>query len=178
MHTSFTFKNLDPSEGTKAYAKDKLDRFDKLLDNPAEASVILTVEKHRCTAEISITGDRLTIIGKEETGDIHSSIDKVLDKLEKQIKKGKQKTREHRNAGRPAKSGKGQESASGASAGEAESEIMVESIEYKPMDVEEAALQLDLADRDFIVFTNSRTGQVNVLYAKKDGDLGLIQPEA
>lgn len=174
MHTSFTFKNLDSSESTKAYAKDKLDRFDKLLDNPAEASVVLTVEKHRCTAEISITGDRLNIIGKEETGDILSSIDKVLDKLEKQIKKGKQKTREHRSAGRPGKAGAG-----GGLAGEAEeSEIVVESIEYKPMDVEEAAMQLDLADNQFIVFTNARTGQVNVLYVKKDGNLGLIQPEA
>jgi len=54
----------------------------------------------------------------------------------------------------------------------------VESIEYKPMDVEEAAMQLDLADNDFIVFTNARTGLVNVLYVKNDGNLGLIQPEA
>lgn len=174
MRTSFTFKNLDPSESTKAYAKDKLDRFDKLLDNPAEASVILTVEKHRCIAEISITGDRLTILGKEETGDILSSIDKVLDKLEKQIKKGKEKTREHRASGRQEKSGKGPS----ATSDEADSEILVEYIEYKPMDVEEAAMQLDLSDNSFIVFTNANTSQVNVLYEKKDGNLGLIQPEA
>ncbi len=173
MHTSFTFKNLDPSETIKTYAKDKLDRFDKLLDNPAEAGVILTVEKHRCIAEITITGDRLNIVGKEETGDILSSIDKVLDKLEKQIKKGKQKTRERRTAGRGERPAA---AAGGASDEEAASEIIPETIDYKPMDADEAAMQLDISDRDFLVFTNARSGQVNVIYRRTDGNLGLIEP--
>ena len=71
-------------------------RFDKLLDNPAEASVVLTVEKFRHIAEINIIGDRLNINGKEETNDMYSAIDMVLDKLEKQIKKNKEKIRERR----------------------------------------------------------------------------------
>ena len=75
MQTSVSFRNLEPSEHLKAYVSDKLNRFDKLLDNPAEAGVVLTVEKHRHIAEISITGDRLTINGKEETGDMYSAID-------------------------------------------------------------------------------------------------------
>ncbi|MGD9193927.1 MAG: ribosome-associated translation inhibitor RaiA, partial [Desulfobacterales bacterium] len=94
MQTSVTFKNLDPSENLKSYVSDKLDRFDKFLDNPAEANVVLSVEKFRHIAEINIGGDRLTIIGKEETDDMYSAIDMVLDKLEKQIKKNKQKIRD------------------------------------------------------------------------------------
>ncbi len=67
MQTSVTFKNLDPSDHLKSYVGDKLDRFDKFLDNPAEANVVLAVEKFRHIAEINISGDRLSIIGKEET---------------------------------------------------------------------------------------------------------------
>ena len=93
MQTSLTFKNIDPSEHLKSYAREKLDRFDKFLDNPAEANVVLTVEKFRHIAEINITGDRLNINGKEETNDMYSAIDMAMDKIEIQIKKTKQKTR-------------------------------------------------------------------------------------
>ena len=75
----------------KSYVADKLDRFDRLLDNPAEANVVLKVEKFRHIAEISVSGDRMKINGKEETEDMYSAIDMVLDKLEKQIKKNKEK---------------------------------------------------------------------------------------
>ena len=88
MQTSVTFKNLPSSENLKTYVTEKLDRFDRLLDNPAEASVVLSVEKFRHIAEINIVGDRLNINGKEEINDMYSAIDMVLDKLEKQIKKG------------------------------------------------------------------------------------------
>jgi len=80
MQTSVTFKNLDPSEHLKAYVGEKLNRFDKYLYNAAEANVVLSVEKFRHLAEINITGDRLNINGKEETGDMYSAIDLVLDK--------------------------------------------------------------------------------------------------
>ena len=98
MQTSVTFKNLDSSENLRAYVSDKLDRFDKYLYNPAEANVVLSVEKFRHIAEINIAGDKLNIIGKEETNDMYSAIDMALDKLEKQIKKNKQKIRERRSA--------------------------------------------------------------------------------
>ena len=100
MQLTVTFKNLDPSESLKSYVKGKLDRFDKLLDNPAEASVMLSVEKFRHIAEINITGDRLNINGKEETNDMYSAIDMVLDKIESQIKKNKEKIRERRSGGK------------------------------------------------------------------------------
>jgi len=91
MQTSVTFKNIDPSENLKSYVGEKLDRFDKYLYNPAEANVVLSVEKFRHMAEINIIGDRLNIYGKEVTGDMYSAIDIALDKLEKQIKKNKEK---------------------------------------------------------------------------------------
>jgi len=177
MQTSVTFKNLDPSEHLKSYVTEKLNRFDKLLDNPAEAGVVLIVEKHRHIAEVNITGDRMSINGKEETGDMYSAIDMVLDKLEKQLKRGKEKIRERRA------SAKGQtrtirDEAPRGMEKDVAPEIKVESLEYKPMDIEEAVLQMELTDQGFLVFTNARSSQINVLYRRKDGHYGLIQPRS
>lgn len=179
MQTSVTFKNLDPSDHLKSYVSSKLDRMDKLLDNPAEAQVVLSVEKIRHIAEIRVTGDRLNIVCREKSNDMYSSIDLALDKLEKQIKKQKAKIKNHRQGGRgedrspePAPMPSGDESpeeSPGAS-------VIVQNLEYKPMDVEEAIMQMDLISDNFLVFRNARTNQINVLYRRNDGDLGLIQP--
>jgi len=177
MQTSVTFKNLDPSENLKAYVGEKLDRFDKYLYNPAEANVVLSVEKFRHMAEINIIGDKLNIYGKEVTDDMYSAIDIALDKLEKQIKKNKQKIRKHRGGQKPnTKENIGAYSQVGED--EASQHILVENIEYKPMDVEEAVMQMNLVNDNFLVFTDARTNQVNVLYRRKDGNYGLIQPSS
>ena len=177
MQTAVTFKNLDPSDNLKAYVTDKLNRFDKFLDNPAEANVVLSVEKFRHSAEISIAGDRLTIIGKEETDDMYSAIDMALDKLEKQIKKGKQKIRERRASGKNRSLERIEKEAYLPDENMVR-QIKIKNIEYKPMDVEEAVLQMDLVSDNFLVFTNARSEQINVLYRRKDGHYGLIQPRA
>ena len=107
MQTSVTFKNIDPSDRLKSYVTEKLDRLDKYLYNPAEANVVLSVEKFRHIAEVNIIGDRLNIVGKEETEDMYAAIDMVLDKLEKQIKKNKQKIRDHRQGKGRSRAGDG-----------------------------------------------------------------------
>ncbi|MBW1834040.1 MAG: ribosome-associated translation inhibitor RaiA [Deltaproteobacteria bacterium] len=160
MQTSVTFKNLDSSENLKKYVQDKLNRFDKFLYNPAEANVVLSVEKFRHIAEINIIGDRLNINGKEETVDMYSAIDIVLDKLEKQIKKSKQKNRERRSGTKAREKGIIAEDTAHMDF-ETTREIKVKNIEYKPMD---------------LVFTNARTEKVNVLYQRRDGHYGLIEP--
>ena len=106
---------------------------------------------------------------------MYSAIDMVLDKLEKQIKKSKQKIRERRS-GTTAR-GKDmfdQDLIRAPSSGAPE--VKIQNIEYKPMDVEEAVLQMDLLNDNFLVFTNARSEKVNVLYRRKDGHYGLIQP--
>ena len=177
MQTSVTFKNLDSSENLRTYVTDKLDRFDKFLYNPAEANVVLSVEKFRHIAEINISGDRLNINGKEETEDMYSAIDMVLDKLEKQIKKYKQKSRERRPA--PKRKGRSDVQVEAAfQEDDDERHITVKHIEYKPMDIDEAIMQMELIHDNFLVFTNARNDQVNVIYRMKDGHYGLIQPNS
>jgi len=140
MQTSVTFKNIESSEHLKSYVKKKLDKLDKLLDNPAEAAVVLSVEKINHIAEIKLTGDRLNINCREKTG--------AMTQMDAQA----------------------------PSEEEGNHPIIIQNIEYKPMDVEEASMQMDLIPDSFLVFTNSRTNRVNVLYRRKDGELGLIQP--
>jgi putative sigma-54 modulation protein len=98
----------------------------------------------------------------------------VLDKMEKQIKKSKQKHR----AGRSSATIKDQSTVGryDASLEEMEREVRVVDIEYKPMDVEEAIMQMNLSDDLFLVFTNARSDRVNVLYRRTDGHFGLIRP--
>ena len=177
MQTSVTFKNLDPSDHLKSYVGDKLDRFDKFLDNPAEANVVLAVEKFRHIAEIKIAGDRLSINGKEETNDMYSAIDMVLDKLEKQIKKNKEKIKERRSTSKN-RNRSMLETAENPPYDDSVRQVKIRNIEYKPMDIEEAVLQMDLIEDNFLVFTNARSDQINVLYRRKDGHYGLIQPSS
>ncbi len=182
MQISVTFKNIDPSEHLKSYVQNKLNKLDKLLDNPAEANVVLSVEKIRHIAEIKIIGDRLNINCREKTGDMYSSIDMAMDKLEKQIKKNKQKIKNHRQGSRSETKDRQSlpEDLSSMPPDAADEssipQIRVENIDFKPMDVEEASLQMDLVPDNFIVFTNSISNQVNVIYRKANGDLGVIQP--
>jgi len=177
MQTSVTFKNIDPSDHLKAYVSDKLNRFDKFLDNPAEANVVLAVEKFRHIAEINIAGDKLTIMGSEETNDMYSAIDMALDKLEKQIKKNKQKIRERRSVAKNRNRSMPNMEFDQPDE-DVERQIKIRNIEYKPMDIEEAVLQMDLIEDSFLVFTNARSDQINVLYRRRDGHFGLIQPSS
>jgi putative sigma-54 modulation protein len=99
-----------------------------------------------------------------------------MDKLEKQIKKNKQKIRDRRGRG-GAKVDTAPVGFDEVRAADDEAEIIVRTLEYKPMDAEEAVMQLDLADDNFIVFTNARTDRINVVYRRNDGHYGLIQPQ-
>jgi putative sigma-54 modulation protein len=172
MNTSVRFKNLESSEALKTYVSEKLDRMDKYFNGPTEANVVLSIEKFRHSAEINIIGDRLTINGKEETEEMYAAIDMVLDKLEVQIKKNKQKSRDYRSKG---KSGAQPIELTGDENPD-QPRVRIHHIEYKPMDIDEAVMQMDLINNNFLVFTNARTDAVNVLYRQKDGNYGLIQP--
>jgi putative sigma-54 modulation protein len=95
MQISLTFKKIDSSDSLKNYVQEKIDRLDKILDSPAEAHVVLSVEKIRHIVEISLNCDGLKIHGKEASENMYASIDTLADKLKLQIKKNKGKLRRH-----------------------------------------------------------------------------------
>ena len=179
MQTSVTFKKLDPSDALKSYVQKKVDRFDKMLDSPAEANVVLSVEKIRHIAEITLICDRLKIHAKEESENMYSSIDTLMDKIKIQIKKNKEKVRRHMSGNK--QSIKDEDLVASITEEAAppkvnKNEIIVEIIDFKPMDVDDAILELNLNKNNFFVFSNARTERLNVIYKQKNGKMRVIQP--
>ena len=103
MQVSVTFRHMDSNDGMKEYAKQKLMRMRKYMDNPVEAHVVLCVEKFRNIAEVTIKGEGVSINGEERADDMYSAIDNVMDKIGRQIKKRRGKIR-RRKSGQVAES--------------------------------------------------------------------------
>ncbi|NQU13845.1 MAG: ribosome-associated translation inhibitor RaiA [Desulfobacteraceae bacterium] len=177
MDITVTFRHTEPIESLKAYAEDKLSKIRKYLDSPAEAHVVLTVEKFRHQADVMLSVNGTLVKAVEETGDMYSAIDQVMDKIEKQVKRHLSKIRNHRPENPKIEDRLETEEAddSSAFAGE-EPLIEVEKMIAKPMDPEEAAMQLSLLGQDFLVFRNAKSREINVIYKRGDGNLGLIEP--
>jgi putative sigma-54 modulation protein len=176
MQVSVTFRKVEASDTLRDYANEKLHRMKRYVEDPIEAHVVLSVEKFRHLAEVTINANGLVINGAEETGDLYSAIDMVVDKLETQIKKHRRKLRQRKGDG----GARGQLKTSALAEAGLEEEIpqviTSEQVYAKPMDVDEAVMQLELANSEFLVFTNSKTKSINVLYRRKDGHYGLIEP--
>lgn len=182
MQTSVTFKKIDPSDALKSYVQKKLDRFDKMLDTPAEANVVLSVEKIRHIAEITLICDKVKIHAKEESENMYSSIDTLMDKIRVQIKKNKEKQKNHMSGSKETIKGDEidldeVESIESGDEKKKSYEIVLETLDYKPMDVDDAAVELNASEKSFFVFNNSRSERMNVIYRRDDGNLGLIQPQ-
>ncbi|MEN6438368.1 MAG: ribosome-associated translation inhibitor RaiA [Syntrophobacter sp.] len=177
MQINVSFRHIEASDPLKLYAEDKISRVKRFLKEPIEAHVVLKVEKFRHIAEVSIDAPGLHLNGAEETDDMYSSIDLLVDSLEGQVKKGKSKVMRRRPAGFDKESAVQAEPAGESIAAEDEEQriIRAEQVYAKPMDLDEAVMQLNLTTGEFIVFTNRRTNRINVLYRRKDGNLGLIE---
>ncbi|NIQ38229.1 MAG: ribosome-associated translation inhibitor RaiA [Proteobacteria bacterium] len=179
MQVVVTFRHFETDDAVRNYAKEKVMKLKKYLERPVEARIVLSVEKFRNIAEATITGDGYTINGMEKTNDIYSSIDKVVGKLERQIRKYRGKTKPRRS-GPPYQNhrrGVNVHTAKGSGMGQETRIIRNDEYTVKPMSVEEAILQLDAEESDFYIFINPDSGLLNVVYHRKDGNYGLIEPE-
>lgn len=177
MQVNVTFRHIDPSLPLKEYAEEKLSRVKKYLEEPIEVHVVLKVEKFRHIAEVSIDFNGMRINGAEETDDMYSAIDLLADSIEGQVKKNKDKFRRRK----PSSQGKdfmGGSERPGSGPADSEREprvIRTEQVYAKPMDLDEALMQLSIGGGEFMVFTNRHSNRVNVLYRRKDGHWGLIE---
>lgn len=177
MEITVTFRRMEPAESLRAYAVEKISKIKKYLDVPLEAHIVLGVEKFRHSADVTLSVDGTRLKGCEETEDMYSAIDQVMDKIEKQLKRHRSRIRNWKP-----ENIKGEESLAREATEEVTTQgidepgIVVEKIVAKPMDPEEAAMQLSISPQDFLVFRNSRTREVNVIYKRRDGHLGLLEP--
>ncbi|HSB71373.1 MAG TPA: ribosome-associated translation inhibitor RaiA [Candidatus Methylomirabilis sp.] len=174
MQLSVKGRNLEVTDALRSYAEEKLSRLTKYLENIVAANVVLSVEKHRQIAEVTLRVRDLTIRAEESTDDLYSSIDLVLEKLERQILRYKERIMTHETR---AARGEGRPSA-GTAAPEGESRLVkTKRFAVKPAELDEAIMQMDLLGHNFYVFRNARTDEVNVVYRRRDGHYGLIEPE-
>lgn len=179
MQVATTFRHMEQSEALKSYAEEKLERVVKYIDEPVSAQVFFTVEKKiRHIVEIVITAKGISTKASEATGDMYAAVDAVIDKIERQLKRYKEKIKAHKPL-----QGHGREifkKIFEAESIEGNSEAVViktRTETAKPMAVEEAVMQMDLLHKDFIVFTDAVSNEINVLYRRKDGNFGLIEPQ-
>jgi putative sigma-54 modulation protein len=180
MQVAVTFRHMEVSEPVRAYAEEKVARVKKYIEEPIDAEVVLSVEKKiRHNAEVTITAKGITIKGSEQTNDMYAAIDAVVDKIERQLKRYKEKIKNHKPvAGRERRVEKSVVAAESLEEGGTPVIIRTRSFEVKPMSVEEAVMQMDLLHKDFLVFTDDRTEEINVVYRRSDGNYGLIVPQA
>lgn len=172
MNIIVTGRHLEVTPVLKKYAEEKIKKFKRYLSNISEAIVTLTVEKYRHKVEVLLKVNGVLIQAEGITGEIYSSIDEVVEKLERQVKKYKEKLVSHRkNEGKA-----GGTYLSAIPTEETGRIIKNKKFELKPMSPDEAVMQMELLDKDFFVFTNDTSGNINVIYRRKDGNFGLIEP--
>jgi len=173
MNIIINGRHLDITPSIRSYAEEKIKKFERFLVKISEVVVTLSVEKYRQKAEIFLRVNGVLIQAESVTEEIYASIDAVIEKIERQIRKIKDKMSSRR------KDSKGVVAGSTVPAAYPETAIRTlktVKIDMKPMSPEEAAMQMDILDRDFFVFSNDRTGDINVIYKLRDGDFGLIEP--
>ena len=180
MQITVTFRHMESSDAVRSYVEEKLARVKKYIDEPIDAQVVLSVQKkinHR--AEVTMVAKGLTMKSVEEKDDMYAAIDLMVDKIERQLKKYKEKLKQHK--GTPSSQrlvAKSVLSAESVDEGHETPEIIrSHSFSVKPMSVEEAVMQMDLLNKDFLVFTDDRSEEMNVVYRRKDGNYGLIVPQ-
>lgn len=167
-------RNIEVTEALRDAIEKKIGRLEKYFNPESEAKVTLSVEKTRQIIEVTIPTNGVIVRGEEATADMYSSIDSVVDKIERQIIKHKNKIERRGDYSQSLRFS----AIPSDSDVEDESKIVkTKRFALKPMDAEEAQLQMDLLGHNFFVFRNSDSDDVNVLYKRKDGNYGLIEPE-
>jgi len=171
---------MEQSDALKAYAEEKLERVVKYIYEPINAQVYFTVEKKiRHIVEIVITARGISTKASDATNDMYAAIDAVIDKIERQLKRYKEKIKAHKPSGDEHGRQISKKVFQGDSIEEnAEPVVIYTKIETaKPMSVEEAVMQMDLLHKDFLVYTDALSSGIKVLYRRKDGNFGLIEPQ-
>ncbi len=172
MRISYTGKNIEVSDYLRELADKKLAKLERYFPEDTEVQVTMSVEKSRHIIEVTIPYAGGIIRGEEVTNDMYASIDNVIAKLEKQILRHKSKLNQTLRY-----EGESDDYDYEEDEDEAPKIVRVKRFSMKPMDAEEAALQMELLGHNFFVFTNGRTGEMNVIYKRKDGNYGLIEAE-
>ncbi len=174
-------RNLEVSDSIRSYAEEKLGKLERQLKDDPRIELELALERNPSIAENNVAEATIWTKGpvlraREASPDMRASIDQLVEKLERQVtryrRQGRDRRRKAVRANEPALE-------TAPVVPDEESPMIVKSKQFaiKPMGPEEAVLQLELIGHDFFVFRNAESGEVNVVYRRRDGDYGLIEPQ-
>ncbi|WP_184404686.1 ribosome hibernation-promoting factor, HPF/YfiA family [Geomicrobium halophilum] len=187
MNYNIRGENMEVTPSLRDYVEKKIGKVERYFDTPpvAEVHVKMHSQNTQNSIEVTIPMSRLLLRAEEDHQDMYAAIDLVVEKLERQIRKHKTKVnRKFRQSGTKDvfKNEMGvTQLENGWTTDENESEVdlvRTKRFNLKPMDAEEAVLQMDMLGHSFFVFSNAVNGDTNVVYRRKDGRYGLIEPEA
>ncbi len=173
MDISISFRHITPDETLKRYVEDKLTRLQKYVETPLDLHVVLSVERsYRQRVDVMFTLNGVVINAHEVMTDMYAGVDRIVDKLEARLKKFREKMkrfREHKAAGKASIVATARQEEGGARI------FVAKPVDAKPMDPEEAAMQLQASGNNFIIFRDIERDNVCVMYKRKDGNYGLIE---
>jgi ribosome hibernation promoting factor len=175
MKVEYTGRQIEVTPAIQEFTEEHLRKIRKILGGMIEVHVILTVEKYRHIAEINLKSRTFKINGIEVTHDMYASITAVLEKIERQALKHKGKKIDKK---RKSVTTTGQAAAGGEAVGNSDGPQVIRSSSFaaKPMTVEEAVHEVNTSNSEFIVFRNAESERVSVVYRRRDGNFGLIEP--
>jgi putative sigma-54 modulation protein len=171
-------RNVEVSQQIRSYAEEKLGKLERQLPDPTRVELELAVENNPSiagnhVAEATVWTKGPVLRARESSADMKASIDQLVDKLERQVKRYKGKRREGRRHPEAAVA----EPIPAAPSEEGPMIVKTKQFTVKPMSADEAVLQLELIGHDFFVFRNADSDEINVVYKRLDGNYGLIEPE-
>lgn len=168
MDITISFRHIAPDENLKKYVEEKLSRLQRYVEIPLDLHVVLSLErKYRQRVDVMFTMNGVVINAHEVMNDMYAAVDKILDKLETRLKRYRDKVKQYRE-------GKPKYAATGVKEKQAQI-LMLKTIDAKPMDADEAMMQLGASGDAFIIFRDIDRGNVCVMYKRKDGNFGLIE---
>ncbi len=171
MQISVTFRHIEPSEALKNYVTDRLQKFKRYLDGPVDAHVVLGLEKFRHLADVTIDSNGRIIKGREENADMYAAIDLVMDKIDMQLKKLRDKLRDKGGRSRAATP------VASAAEGPASPQLRRKRVEVSALLLADALELLQGSSKELLVFTNVATGSLSILYRRQDGSFVLVEPD-
>ncbi|MCP3144212.1 ribosome hibernation-promoting factor, HPF/YfiA family [Pyxidicoccus xibeiensis] len=217
MQFNITFRQFGASDSLKEYAREKVERVNRLLDRAGEAHVVLSLERHLHHADITIHSGAWVLRGREKSDDMYASIDLAMDKIERQLRRYRDKLKTHHGKERvhhrqdlvnqhkvrhavfemppdvdglaaaseaPAVSAVPEPKPASvtpvqpAAVPNAARVVRATHLAVKPLSVDDAVMQMNLMNNDFYVFHNVESDALCIVYRRKDGQYGLIEPHA
>jgi putative sigma-54 modulation protein len=183
MQVLITGRNLEITDDIRDYVEKKVGKVETFLNGVIEANVVLNLQGHRYIVEVTILASRATFHAESETDNVFASIDNVVDKIDIQTRRYKERMKDRRHRASHLEAALQLNETEEIDVSEDEDEEVPQLVKVpekfasKPMTAEEAAMQLELSQDEFLMFLNSDTEQINVVYRRRTGDYGWIEPE-